>query len=149
MQMTRNTVSDSNKATTFRQLNRTVPFLAQPACKHTVWEWFWKKILQSSVAQFEFSCTYLAHRHGIQRNVGLTFFIWHLQTIYIFATFFTLFNVFFKFLFERFTSMLFITVYVLLHLSQEYTVYSSMTHMFLPLKQSTVHCQSVCMVSSN
>ena len=32
MQMTRNTVSDSNKATTLRQLNRTVQFLAHPAC---------------------------------------------------------------------------------------------------------------------
>ena len=42
MQMTRNTVSDSNKAMTFRQLNRTVPFLVHPACRHTVWEWFWK-----------------------------------------------------------------------------------------------------------
>jgi len=68
MQMTRNTVSNSNKATTFRQLNRTVPFLAHPACRQTVWEWFWKKILQRSVAQFEFSCTYLVHGQIIQRN---------------------------------------------------------------------------------
>jgi len=45
-------------------------------------------ILQSSVAQFEFSYTYLAHRHGIQQNVGLTYFIRRLQTFFfIFATF--------------------------------------------------------------
>ena len=32
-----------------------------------------EKILQSSVAQFEFSCTYLVHGHVVQQNVGLTF----------------------------------------------------------------------------
>ena len=60
-----------------------------------------EKILQSSVAQFEFSCTYLAHRHGVQQNVGLTFFIQRLQTFFIFWPFFT-FLTFFKFLLERF-----------------------------------------------
>ena len=84
MQMTRNTVSDSNKATTFRQLNRTVPFLAHSESRHTVWEWFWKQNLQSSVAQFEFACTYLADGHGVQQNVGLTFFIQRLQTFFSF-----------------------------------------------------------------
>jgi len=32
-----------------------------------------EEILQSSVAQFEFSCTYLAHEHDVQHNVGLRF----------------------------------------------------------------------------
>ena len=46
-----------------------------------------EKILQSFVVQFEFSYTYLAHRHGVQHNVGQTFFIQRLQTFFIFATF--------------------------------------------------------------
>jgi len=60
-----------------------------------------RKILQSSVAQFELSCTYLAHGHDVQRNVGLTFFIQHLQTFFLFLPHFYVFNVF-KFLFKRF-----------------------------------------------
>ena len=60
-----------------------------------------EKILQTSVAQFEFSCTYLAHGHDVQQNVGLTFFIQRLQTFFlIFATFYVL--TLFKFLLERF-----------------------------------------------
>ena len=94
MKMTKNTVSNSNKATTFRQLNRTVPFLAHPVCRHTVWEWFWKKILQSSLAQFEFSCTYLAHGHGIQRSADLTFLFNIYKHFLILPRFFTFFNVF-------------------------------------------------------
>ena len=64
-----------------------------------------EKILQSSVAQFEFSCTYLAYGHGVQQNVGLTFFIQRLQTFFfIFATF-TTFLTFFYFRLNVFTSM--------------------------------------------
>ena len=43
-----------------------------------------EKILQSSVAQFEFSCTYLAHGHDVQQNVVQAFFIQRLQTFFIF-----------------------------------------------------------------
>ena len=103
MQMTRNTVSNSNKATTLRQLSKTVPFLAHPARRHM--RMVLKKILQRSVAQFEFSCTYLAHGHIIQRNVGVTFFIQRLQTFFKFLPRFYIFNVSY-FCLNVFTSML-------------------------------------------
>jgi len=40
------------------------------------------KVLESSVAHFEFSCTCLARGHDIQQNVGLTFFIQRLQMFF-------------------------------------------------------------------
>jgi len=93
----------TNKATTFRQLNRTVPFLAQPVgipCENNVGKNSAK--FCGTVRQFEFSCTCLAHGHGVQQNVGLTFFIQRLQTFCHVFTFLT-----FLFLFERFfTSMI-------------------------------------------
>ena len=46
------------------------------------------------MAQFEFSCTYFAHGHGVQQNVGLTFFIQRLQTFFLFLPRFYVFNVF-------------------------------------------------------
>ena len=54
-----------------------------------------EKNLQSSVAQFEFSCTYLAHGHDVQQNVGLTFFIQRLQTFFLFLPCFYVFDVFY------------------------------------------------------
>ena len=41
------------------------------------------------MAQFEFSCTYPAHGHDVQQNVGLTFFIQRLQTLFYFCHVFT------------------------------------------------------------
>jgi len=68
------------------------------------------KILQSSVAQFEFSCTYLAHGHDIQQNVGVKFFYSTFTNDFYFCHLFLRFNVFLL-LFERFfTSMASVTL---------------------------------------
>jgi len=52
-----------------------------------------EKILRSSVAQFEFSCTYLAQGHGVQHNVGLTF-LFDVYKSFLFLPRFLRFSVF-------------------------------------------------------
>ena len=55
------------------------------------------------MAQFEFSCTYLAHGHGVQQNVyrSNVFYSTFTNVFFIFATFLR-FVAFLKFLFEQF-----------------------------------------------
>ena len=92
IQITETLVSNSNKATTFRQLNRTVPFLAHPACRHTVWEWFWKKVcnvMWHSSSFLYLYCTRARHSTKCRSNVFYSTFT------NVFFYFCHVFNVFF------------------------------------------------------
>ena len=54
-----------------------------------------EQILQSSVAQFEFSCTNLAHGHGVQQSVGLMFLFNVYKSFFNVCHVFTFLNVFY------------------------------------------------------
>ena len=88
MQMTRNTVSNSNKATTFRQLNRTVSFLAHPVgilCENG----FGKKFCNTVRVFLYLSCTRAHH----SMKWSLTFIFNVYKRFFLFLPHFYVFNV--------------------------------------------------------